>query len=58
MLSQKQLLIEAETSRGFIAIDDIFLTPGLCQGTAILFFFVAFPFFLVNQVTQNILFSF
>lgn len=57
MLSQKQLLIEAETSRGFIAIDDIFLTPGLCQGTAILFF-VAFPFFLVNQVTQNILFSF
>ncbi|XP_076733127.1 apical endosomal glycoprotein-like [Maylandia zebra] len=26
-----QLLIEAETSRGFIAIDDIFLTPGLCQ---------------------------
>lgn len=58
MLSQKQLLIEAETSRGFIAIDDIGLTPGLCQGTAILCFFVAFPFFLVKQVTENILFSF
>lgn len=45
MLSQKQLLIEAETSRGFIAIDDIGLTPGLCQGTAILFF-CCIPFFL------------
>lgn len=58
MLSQKQLLIEAETkSRGFIAIDDIGLTPGLCQGTAILFF-VAFLFFLAKQVTENIFFSF
>lgn len=57
MLSQKQLLIEAETkSRGFIAIDDIRLTPGLCQGTAILF--CCIPFFLVKQVTENILFSF
>ncbi|KAK1879509.1 MAM and LDL-receptor class A domain containing protein 1 [Dissostichus eleginoides] len=26
-----QLLIEAETNRGFIAIDDITVTPGLCQ---------------------------
>lgn len=32
-----QLFIEAETNvNGFIAIDDITITPGICQGAAVI----------------------
>lgn len=34
-----QLLIEAQANnRGFIAIDDVSVTPGLCQGTDIVYY--------------------
>lgn len=46
-----QLLIEAETSsRGFIAVDDIAITPGLCQGAAVILNSVSNTIFLFFQV--------
>lgn len=50
-----QLLIEAEANnRGFIAIDDISVTPGLCQGTDIVFVFYSYSLWLKCQFPMPI----
>lgn len=47
-----QVLIEAETNnKGFIAVDDITVTLGICPGVAVIF-----TFCLQNRVLRSALF--